>query len=255
MPGLRELQRLFRDALLTGAETPLAVYIRQTDPSRRLGIYRNTVFTNLGETLRTLYPVIERLVGTDFFDHIAEHYIRRYPSPAGDLNRFGMQLADFLAGFEPASALAYLPDSARLEWLIHQSHHAAGHPPLDPKRLAAVSEAGYEALRFTLHPTARLFACAYPVHRIWQVNQEGYEGDQHVDIDSGGVRLLIERRARHIELQALHEGEWALLQDLAARQTLAAAAESACAAETDFDLASALSRLIAQSTLVDFTPT
>lgn len=253
MPGLRELQRVFRDALLADEATQLAPWLTQPDAGRRLGIYRNTVFTNLRETLRTLYPVIERLVGADFFNYTAEHYIARYPSPAGDLNRFGAHLADFLNDFEPAAGLPYLPDTARLEWHAHEAYHSAVHAPLAAHRLARVPVEHYETLRFTLHPGARLFSSIYPVHRIWQVNQAGYEGDAQVNLDSGAVRLLIERRARRIEIQVLGAGEWALLQALRDRLSLTEAADAANAAEADFELAPVLSRLIAQATLVDFT--
>ncbi len=258
MSNLHTIQRLFRDALLTNDEAPLTAWIRQNDstrpdPARRLGIYRNNVFTNLSETLRTLYPVIERLVGTDFFDYAAKHYIQTYPSPAGDLNRFGAQLADFLADFKPAADLPYLPDTARLEWYTHEVYHAGEHPSLIAEQLAEVPTDRYESLHFNLNPATRLFASGYPVHRIWQVNQAGYEGDQQVDIGHSDVRLLIERRDRRIELQALDKGEWTLLESLATNQSLASAASAAIAVETDFDLTASLSRLIAQSTLVAFS--
>jgi len=258
MSDLHTIQRLFRDSLLANDATSLNTWIRQNDSTRpdttrRLGIYHNNVFTNLRETLRTLYPVIERLVGADFFDYAAEHYIQHYPSSAGDLNRFGAQLADFLADFKPVAALPYLPDTARLEWYTHEVYHAAVRPPLAAERLAEVPAEHYEKLHFSLHPAVRLFASSYPVHRIWQVNQEGYEGNQEVNIDHSDVRLLIERRDRHIELQTLGKGEWTLLESLATNQSLASAADAAIAAETDFDLAAGLSHLIAQSTLVAFT--
>ncbi len=253
MPDLHELQRLFRDAVLTNEVAPLATWIRPPNPARRLGIYHNNVFTNLRETLRTLYPVIARLIGTEFFNYAAEHYIQKYPSPAGDLNRFGAQLADFFTGFEPASKLPYLPDTAQLEWYVHAVHHAANHPSLAYEQLAKVPSEHYENLHFSLHPAARLFTSTYPVHRIWQVNQAGYEGNQQVNIDTGSVSLLIERRNQHIEIQALDSGEWVLLQALYAGQSLASAAETARITATDFDLATSLSRLITQSTLVAFT--
>ena len=253
MSNLHELQRLFRDAILDDKLTPLTHWISEPDPARRLGIYRNNVFTNLRETLRTLYPVVGRLVGTEFFAYTATHYIQRYPSPAGDLNCFGAQLADFLADFEPVSGLPYLPDTARLEWYAHQVYHGTEHPPLHPEQLANVSSDHYEALYFSLHPASRLFASTYPVHRIWQVNQEGYNGDQQINLDSDEVCLLIERRDRQIELQVLGQGEWALLQAISKNQSLASATDAACTAEPDFDLVNSLSRLVAQSTLVAFS--
>lgn len=254
MPALHELQVAFRDTLLSGTVAPGVECIRHDglDCARRIGIYRNNVFSNLRGALGTLFPVVERLVGEEFFAYAAEEYIRRYPSPAGDLNRFGAQLPEFLAAFEPAAALAYLPDTARLEWLAHGVYHAADHAALDVGRLAAVPPEHYDELCFALHPACALLASPYPVHHIWHTNQPDYNGEACVNLDSGSVCLLVERRAQRVELQVLGAGEWALLQAVAAGQSFGAACDAALAANADFDLERVLARLIGQSTVVDF---
>ncbi len=255
MSALRELQNSFHDALLSGDSDSLDTDIRADGlaVARRLGIYRNTVFTNLREALRAIFPVVERLVGADFFTGCSDEYIRRYPSPAGDLNRFGAQFGEFLAGFAPAASLPYLPDVARLEWRAHQVYHAADAAALDVARLTAVTPERYETLRFTLHPACALFASRYPVHRIWQVNQPDSASAQEVNLDSGGVKLLIERDGVHIVPRLLSDGEWALLQSFAAGEDFATACDAALSAEADYDIGSALQKLITRSTLIDFT--
>lgn len=253
MARLRELQRVFGAALMDSDAAAAGVGVRGAiGRGRCLAIYRNNVFSNLREALRTLFPVIERLVGEEFFRYAADAYIRRHPSPAGDLNRFGAQMPEFLADFEATAALAYVPDTARLEWLAHRAYHAAdaGHCSLE--RLAAVAPERYGDLRFRLHPGAALLASAYPVHRIWQVNQPGYSGSAAVDLRAGAARLLVERRHGSIEVQSLDAGEWALLQALVDDQTFSSACDQAVAAQPNCDVGALLSRLVAQSTLVDF---
>ncbi len=254
MPGLHEIQAGLREALLGGNEDAVAVHIRSDGLSvrRRLGIYRNNVFSNQRAALRTLYPVVERLVGPDFFGQVADEYIRCHASPSGDLNRFGAHFPEFLAVYPPALALVYLADTARLEALAHRVYHAAGHPGLDLQRLAAVPAERYGNLCFVLHPATELLASPYPVHRIWQVNQPDYEGDQSVDLNAGAVRLLIVCRAGRVELLMLGVGEWTLLRALADRQRFAAACDAALAAQPDLDLDATIPHLIAQATIVDF---
>ncbi len=254
MSALHELQRRFRNALLSGDMRLVDTRIRGNGLpiERRLGIYRNNVFVNLRETLRTLYPVIEKLVGAEFFNYAGDEYIRRYPSPAGDLNRFGEHLAVFFSRFEPASRLPYLPDVARLEWLAHKVYHAAEHAGPSFERFGDVTPERYGELHFILNPASALLTSAYPIHRIWQVNQHGYEGDTRVDLNTGGARLLIERRAGWVELQALGAGEWTFLTSLAADEDFYAASSKALHAEPGLDLGTTLTTLVAQSTLVDF---
>ncbi|MEJ2344805.1 MAG: DNA-binding domain-containing protein [Gammaproteobacteria bacterium] len=254
MPGLRDLQTAFGAALMNPGPADAAVAIQgRRGRERSLAIYRNNVFSNLREALRTLFPVIERLVGEEFFRYAADEYIRRYASPAGDLNRFGSRMPEFLADFEATAELMYLPDTARLEWLAHRAYHAADAGPCSLERLAAVAPERYADLRFRLHPGAALLASPYPVHRIWQVNQPGYAGADTVDLRAGPARLLVERRHGSVEVQYLDAGEWALVQALADDRTFSSACDQALAAQPDCDLGAVLSRLVAQSTLVDFS--
>lgn len=254
MSGLHEVQRLFRDALLNHDARLVDIQIRADGLpiDRCLNIYRNNVFTNLREALRALFPVIDKLVGEEFFNYTADEYIRRYPSPAGDLNQFGAHLPEFLSTFEPAAGLPYLPDVAQLEWLAHQVYHAGEHSGMAIEQLASVAPERYGDLHFILNPACALLVSAYPVHRIWHVNQSDYRGDSSVDLNTGGVRLLLQRYAGLIEIQTLSTGEWALLGSLAADEDFAVACEQAQQAEPTLELGDTLARLVTQTTLVDF---
>ena len=254
MNGLHDIQCRFRDALINGDAHLVDKRIRGDGLpiDRRLNIYRNNVFTNLREALRALFPVIDKLVGAEFFNYTADEYIRRYPSPAGDLNQFGAHLAEFLIAFEPAAGLPYLPDVARLEWLAHKVYHAGEHSGMAIEQLATVAPERYGDLHFILNPACALLVSAYPVHRIWHVNQPGYDGNPVIDLNAGGVRLLLKRHAGLIEIQTLSTGEWALLGSLAADEAFAMACEQAQQAEPSLELGDTLARLVTQSTLVGF---
>lgn len=254
MLTLHELQCRFRDALLSNDSDMVEAHIQvgEVPVPTRLGIYRNNVFTNLRETLRTIYPVINKLVGKEFFSYAADTFIQRYPSPAGDLNRFGEYFGAFLADFAPAAELVYLPDTARLEWLTHQTYHAAEVMPLDRQALGSIAPDDYGRLLFSLNPACALLASEYPVHRIWQVNQTGYTGDPSVDLASGSVRLLILRHGNFIELQPLADGEWVLLNSLAIGENFAQACCKTLQVDPEFDVGHCLCDLVEQAALVGF---
>ena len=256
MSRLRELQADFAQAVLNGVDTAFGHYIRASGlgGERRLQVYRNNVFLSLTEALKAVYPVTQRLVGGDFFRYAAARYIPLYPSTSGNLHDFGGFLPEFLATFEPTAALTYLPDVARLEWAYHQVFHAAHHPPLDLAALAVAPAERHGELTFTLHPAARLLASAFPILRIWQVNQADFVGEPTVDLTEGGIRLLLIRRENlEIELQPLPAGEFAFLQALAEQQDFATACERALAVQADVDLPALFSKHVQQGTLVDFS--
>jgi hypothetical protein len=257
MLSLRELQTSFRAAMLGTEEMPVAALVHAdgTPPSARLAIYRNNIFHNLREALRDVYPVVERLVGGEYFTHAAEHYIRQHPSTSGDIHRFGALFPAFMEGFCPS--LAYLGDTARLEWAWHAVFHAGEHPPLSLARLAEVPEDRYLSLTFTLHPACRLLSSAYPVHRIWQFNQPDADGDQTIRLEEGGTRLLLHREnsSYAIAIVPLDPGEYALLAELARGGRLEVALGCACEVQADFDITATLQRHVASGTLADFAIT
>lgn len=255
MLALREWQQGFAAAVLDGAEDEFARYIRTRhfSSTRRLQIYRNNSRLNLTGALEAVYPVVRRLVGEGFFRYATVEYIARHPSHAGDLHLYGASFAAFLASFEPAAGLAYLPDVARLEWSCHQVFHAARHAPLDPLALMAIPPERQGELRFHLHPAAQLLASPFPILRIWQNNQPDCADENPVDLAEGGVKLLIFRSEDlDIRFQPLSDGDFALLQAFAANHVFAAACERAIVAQADFDLPTHFSRWVAQGVVTAF---
>ena len=266
MPSLPELQQAFAASLADGPDAPvppsLLPYLvaDHVAADERLAVYRNNARHNAREALRAVYPVVEQLVGARFFDRAADRYAAAHPSASGDIHAFGGQFAAFLAAFEPAAGLAYLPDVARLEWAMHEVFHAAAAPPFPLERLAGVAESGHAMLRFVLNPACRLVASAWPVHRLWALHQPGAVWDEAFDIHAGGVDLLVRRNGYEVELEPLAPAGFALLGRLAAGQPLGVALEAmqeTTAAATPeaaaFDVASFLQRHLLSATLCDFS--
>lgn len=253
MPSLPDLQAAFARAVINHDEGAVADWIAAAhglDASARIAIYRNNIFGNYRNTLRAVYPVILGLVGEPFFNRAADTYVSRYPSRSGDLNDFGGELGDFLAQWPPSAQLVYLADVAKLEWAMESAFHAADAAPLDLQALAIVPPEVFSTLRFDLHPASRIVWSPYPILRIWQVNQPGFDGDQSVQLDAGGDSLLVIRRGSGVELERLSPGELVLLRALAEGMSLAAAHTRALQAEPELDLSAFLQHHVLGGTLV-----
>lgn len=252
MSVLRELQMNFADAVIHGGSVHEVLDHR---PGRvaRLALYRNNFYGNMTEALRATYPVVEKLVGAEFFRHAARRYIQRYPSTSGNMHDYGESFSEFLAVFPPVAELPYLPDIARLEWAWHEAFHAeARRPAFHLVALDAIPEQRHGELRFEFNTAARVIASLYPVLRIWEVNQDGYVGDPQVHVDEGACRLLVIQRNRNVELHTLGAGEHSFLQQLAIGRDLQTAFTEAQRTEPGFDLAAALQRQFQLGTLVDW---
>lgn len=253
MPSLHDLQRAFGTALLFGDGAAIEPYIFANGiaPAARLRIYRNNTREGFLTTLRATYPVLQRLVGEDYFRQMVLEYRERSPSPSGNLHHAGERLPEFLSRRYVETGYRYFADVARLEWAFQEVLVAADHPPLDVDSLQRVVPADFPGLVFTLHPAARLVSSGFPILTIWNANQPGADADQIIDLGSGAERVLLLRTDEDVELRRLDAAEFSFLTSIARGETLADAAEAASAGGA-FDPGASLRRYVAARALVDF---
>lgn len=199
------------DALQRPADAP-PFGLRGALDLARFEVYRASVEANLGNALRDTYPVVNRLVGEDYFGQVARAYLRAHPSRSGDIHAFGAEFESFLAAQDSAEDFPYLPDVARLECLAHQAFHAADAEPITLGALAELPSESYGGL--CLLPSVRLMHSEFPVHRIWQINQESWAGDAVVRLEEGGVRLAVTREGLDIALLPLEAETYELARAL-----------------------------------------
>ncbi|MEI4487568.1 DNA-binding domain-containing protein [Frigidibacter sp. MR17.14] len=156
-------------ATLSGSVQPGLLAVAPDEVAPRVAVYRNNVAHSLKAALARRYPVVERLVGLEFFAAMASLFIANHPPMTPVLQEWGQDFAGFLAQFPPVAGLPYLPDVARLEWLRGEAYHAADATFLPPARLSPDTP-------LHLHPSLRLLRSAWPVVGIWQANQPGRDG-------------------------------------------------------------------------------
>jgi uncharacterized protein (UPF0276 family) len=245
-PDAATLQQAFGAALFdAGRDAALAPWLE--GDMRRIGIYRGNLHANWRRALGDSYPVLRQLVGSEFFDALAVVYGRAQPSTDPDLNRFGAGLAAFLAGFAPAASHPWLPDMARLEWLVHDSFHApdaasAAHPSAT---LAGLDPEAFEACHAVLHPTLRLYRSDWATPALWRAHQPG--GPAFPETTGQAGHALVWRPGFQVELEECAAAEHAALAKLAAGETFGAALDAAFDLDPDFDLAAHLKRWLGEA--------
>jgi hypothetical protein len=252
---LHDFQNAFTDWVLrSGSKNQLSAFIRENGLTveQRLNVYQNNTQLGLTGALRDGFPVVNKLVGTEFFNQLARCYLRHYPPKAGCLLFFGSEFADFISDYDPASSLPYLPDIARLEWFWHEAFHEADAGALDVKALAGISPDCYGSLGFSLHPTVRLLASSYPIQHIWQINQEGFQGDGTVNLEEGACRVLVFRPELEVLLMTLTEAEFDFLSSLVKGLTLNQAVDAALIIDNQFNLSSVFQRWFANGLFTDY---
>jgi len=237
---LRDLQTAFREGVLTGHEEAAHAFIAADGIGRgkRFSIYRLNTGISLTRTLATCFPVVEALVGGDFFKAMARAFIARHPPARPQLLAYGDDLPAFIEGFGPAASVPYLADMARLEWARNETLFAADDGVLTARELEALPMGRYGDLRFRLHPSVRLVESRWPVFAIWQAHQQ--EPVAAFPRREMPERALVLRPYHRVETARLSPGDHALLKALLAGDSLAEAAAVAATVEPDIDLMAVL---------------
>lgn len=258
MSRLRELQSRIA-AMSLGRMEPegLAGEVLDDRPipaAQRLGIYRNNTLLGLVDPLSATFPVVAQLVGEDFFLRMAGDFVRAHPPRRPELLAYGQEFPAFIADYPAAGTVPYLPDMARLELAWNFAYNAADRDPLPPQALAAFLPEQLEGLRLTPHPSLRFVASNWPIMAIWQAHQTQGGPEAPIDLEAGGDMLLVYRPRHDTLIRKIGSGAFAFVMTLAARQSLAAAVNSALEVEPDFNVAGELSALLSADLFAEAIP-
>lgn len=207
-------------------------------PLSHLKIYQQNVLSSLSAALHDAYPLIKKIVGDDFFNGLAKHYVERYPSRQSYLQPYGEYFKEFLAEFGPSTALVYLPQMAEFEWACHQLFYAADAHPFDIHEWQALSPEQYEQTHLSLDPASSLHAFTYPILDI--VDLCNGKREEEVNLDPGNSYVLLHRPFLEIMVHSLTHAEWLFLSAINEGETLKSASDKALAKDATFQLAEKL---------------
>lgn len=241
----------FAHALLAADMAPRASgHIEALVRQPAFAVYRNTVQKGCIDALQSTYPAVTRLVGEAWFRAAALVYVRQHPPAAPVLLGYGANFPDFVAGFEPARELTYLPAVARLDRLWIEAHSAADEPVARPGILLATSGDALDALVLRPHAAARWawFEDA-PALTIWRANRDEAHPGAAIAWRSEGVLLT---RPRHdVRSTELAAAGIALLDACAAGSPLTAACAQTLSRYPGTDLTALLADLLVAGAFAD----
>ncbi len=210
--------------------------------TRRYGVYRNNVTVSLIEALAAVYPATRRITGPDFFRAMARFHVRATPPRSPLLFEYGRAFPDFIAGYEHAMPMPWLPDVARIERAWLDAYHAADAEPLAPQVLASIPPERLAGIVLVPHPATRIVRSSHPAVSIFAANR----GDGPVGriTETGPEDALLTRPALEVIVRTLPPGGAVFLTELVRGEPLGAAAAAALAASPTFDLGANIAGLL-----------
>lgn len=215
-----------------------------SDPEVRFAVYRNNVTVSLIDALADTFPVVQALVGDDFFRAMARVFVQTNPPRSRLMVYYGDSFADFVASFSPAASVPYLADVARLEMARVRAYHAADVAPIQTEALQAALADPEDLLllRLHVHPSVQLIESPFAVASLWAAHQ-GALCLTSVDPDVAQGALVF-RQGLDVDTVELKPGEARFVSALQIGQTLLEAAQAAASSDAEFDLSQALASLL-----------
>ncbi len=217
-----------------------------SDPGARLSVYRNNVVSSLVDALAETFPVVQQLVGPEFFRAMAVLFVRQAPPRSRVLALYGREFPFFIDAFEPTQSLPYLGDVARLEVARVEAYHAADANPLSDEMVSQALSSGARTgeLQLVLHPSLSTLDSPYAVMTLWAAHQaEGVSDIAPLNINVPESALILRSGLEVLVLRA-PDGVFAFLEAIRSSLNLSDAVARASAAAPNFDLTVALSELL-----------
>jgi Putative DNA-binding domain len=125
----------------------------------------------LSNTLANRFPVVRRLLGDAFFKSMVRAYAVADPACSPVMLPLGESFPTFIDHFEPARAIPYLADMARLELARALARRAAVVASLGPDAFAAATLDRLGGMQVRLHPSLSVVASLHPIYSIWHMNR------------------------------------------------------------------------------------
>lgn len=225
---LDKIQKSFKEhmfAEVSAVESPDAEFGAMFDIGNipldtRLKIYRNHIVTTLSEVLVMNFPLVEIITGEDFLKTAAKIYLFDNPPTEACLDRYGTSFPDFLTSYQHASNLPYLPDIARLDWVMNEARISKEDSTLTADDLAAADPNTLEPSIFQLKKCVRLLKSNYPLDRIYHFCEEKSDESDTLDASPETTHIMVTRLGWDPKIFKLDEAEYLMLQCLSDEKTL-----------------------------------
>lgn len=258
---LVKARALGRDAAVVTEARSIATGNERFAPVEQVEIYREQFWLRHSASLVEDFPGLGGVIGQSAWERVVESYLAAHPPSHWSLARLGHALPQHVATCTWLEQHALAHDMARLEWCWIEVFDAADAAPLDPARLAALSESAWATARLVTSPALRLLVAGHDVAPLRKRLVLAARGELHGPVDlpePRPVRYALYRAIdRVLRFEELSPAEHALLDRLVGGAALVpacnelAATEPALAAEVAESLGTWLERWARLGWVVD----
>jgi len=179
-----------------------------------LAVYQRNLQASALRALKVSFPTVSNLIGNDLMKVATELLLQLSPPSHGDWAQWGESLSDILQNMSALEAFPYVPDCARLDFIVHQLYRAADNK-VDLSTLKFLQEYPADLLAIELNPGLQTIGSKYPLAEIWRAHQ--YKGEERQQlliqaaeklISEQHYFILVSRTGNQVEVSNLDEQEF-----------------------------------------------
>lgn len=211
---LRDLQKEFLHSFYSKDFNYFSNHLSATKnltSCQRCTIYQESITEGLIKSLRESFPVTEKLVGMNFFRHMAYCYIMRKKSISPNISDFGKKFPEFVKTFPPVSCVPYLTDISYLEWCWQEVYNGLNYQALDVNAFSQLTQEEQFLISLLRPENSFLIYSSFPIKKIWEINQ-AEEGNEIFDMKLSADWLLIWRPQMGVIIDELTSTQFNILK-------------------------------------------
>ena len=219
MTHLAKLQQQFQNRVLLTPDADTPAWISRggrAHPRIQLRVYSYAYRARLKEVLAKDFPALQRAIGDEAFEQLADTYIDAHPSHHYSLREFGSLLPHFIRRNADPALRPWLYELANFEWALCAAFDAPDAPCLSEQVMAGVAPADWPGLCFSVHPTVQRLGFQWNIPFMWQVLTSDTPTEVTAQGDDKESHWLIWREQLVVRYRSLEDDEQVALDILCA---------------------------------------
>lgn len=223
-----------------------------------IAVYQRNRWAQAERALAISFPTLAKLLG-EGFGRLSREFLLACPNQFSDWGEWGEDFTDFIATQVSTSHLAYLPETALLDWCIHIAERAQNVEFLI-ESIALLGELNPADVGVKFNPHIRFIWTHYPAFEIWKMHQADADFSAWSEkareklhhLNSSPQCLVISRRHWRAMPTPVRDSEYKFMSSLLRGNSLLSALNELH--NTDFDFSAWLSNALSNGWVTEFYP-
>ena len=218
---LKALQEAFSQTLLY-QPSDITLQVKEKagfTTDQLLQIHRNNFVISVTESLKAVYNCTLQLVGEEFFESVARHYLLNNPPAENNIRVYGEGFPEYLSTLPQLAEMPYIAEMAKFESLYeHSQNLPIQQGVFDPQALQQVAADDFAELQFLVRSDCLVFDSTQNIYLLFNMIKNN--DVKEADLNHECYLLLQKHSDFSISVMELSEAQWQLIKQLQQKVTL-----------------------------------